>query len=149
MLCRQLAAIACLIWQADADPAHPTVTVRVFVQVLLVLLFSIVKWPGGADLCADRAQVADLMHSLSKTGMAGLCGLHLLGRHGEQRRAILGADIVALTHPLRRIVVLPEQAQQIVIADKGGIKHHPYRFGVPGLTAAHFAIGWVGVRPPL
>src|SRR3712207_7519268 len=38
------------------------------------------------------------------------------------RRAVLRADVVALAHALRRVVVLPEEAQDLVARDALGVE---------------------------
>src|SRR6266516_5173103 len=59
-------------------------------------------------------------------------------------RSILRADIVALAHALRGIVVLPKDLEQILVADRFRIEDDQYHFGVSRHSAAHFAVR--GVR---
>ena len=55
-------------------------------------------------------------------------------------RAVLRADVVALAHALRGVVVLPEQLEQLVVRDHRGVEHHEHRFGVSGVPAAHLHV---------
>ena len=88
------------------------------------------SWPGtaggsprrnrtgrGGDLGRDRA-VAGSRCSRALVGVArGLGGALLLVVRGVDRRAVLGARVVALAHALGRVVVLPEDLQQLLVAD--------------------------------
>ncbi len=65
----------------------------------------------------------------------------LLGRMKENRGAVLRAPVRALAVHLRGIVVLPENFQQVGIADFGGIEFDFHGFGVAGAVGADFFIG--------
>src|SRR5258708_365967 len=71
----------------------------------------------------------------------GLGSIALLRRIGVDRRAVLRADIVALAHPLGRVVALPESLEQRFVAGLLRIEHHQYGLGMAGLPAAHLLIG--------
>src|SRR5436305_13745800 len=64
----------------------------------------------------------------------------------EDRRAILGADVIALAIELRRVVGREEDIQQIVVAELLRIEGDPDRFGVAGVAAAYLLIGGAGDR---
>src|SRR5918997_4089417 len=99
---------------AHAGPSQTAVPVRHFVQVLLVVALRIVELPGGCDLRGYRAVTATLKRLL--VGLAGLLGgPALLVVNVVDRRAILRADVVALAHPLRRVVGLPEHCEQFPV----------------------------------
>src|SRR6185295_5186956 len=66
--------------------------------------------------------------------------LPLRGVRVIDARAVLRADVVALPIALGRIVVLPEDLQQILIADLFGIKDDEDDFSVIGGAAADLAI---------
>ena len=55
--------------------------------------------------------------------------------------AVLRADVVALAHALRRVVVLPEDAQHLLVARLRGIEHDEHDLVVPGAAAAHLFVG--------
>src|SRR6185295_881699 len=76
----------------------------------------------------------------------GLGGALLFGVLEIDARAILRADVVALAHPLRRIVALPEDLQELGIADDLRIEYHEHDFVVPRHASADFAIGRVRRR---
>ena len=63
-------------------------------------------------------------------------------------RAVLRADVVPLAHALRRVVPLPEQPQQLLVAHLAGAEHRQHHLGVTGLPAAHLLIGGVGRDAP-
>ena len=49
-------------------------------------------------------------------------------------RAVLGPDVVALPHPLGRVVALPEGLQELLIGQLGRVEYHRYCLGVSGLS---------------
>src|SRR5678815_1576345 len=57
-----------------------------------------------------------------------------------------GADVIALAHALRRVVVLPEDLQDVTVADDARIEDDPHDFRVPGGAAADLFIGRVRRR---
>ena len=59
---------------------------------------------------------------------------------GIDSRSVLGACVVALTHPLGRIVRFPEHCQQPVVGDNSGVEHHEHDLGMACEPAAHFLI---------
>ena len=68
----------------------------------------------------------------------------LLGVEGVDAGAVLGADVVALTHPLGGVVRFPEDSQQPAVGDPGRVPHHQHHLVVPGQAGAHLLVG--GVR---
>src|SRR5712692_7359363 len=88
---------------ADAGAAETAIAGRVFRQILLMVrLGEIERWRVG-DLGRDPAQPgyaeAVLIDLARRFG-----GLSLRRGEDVDRRTVLGADIVALAHPLRRIM---------------------------------------------
>ena len=61
----------------------------------------------------------------------------------ENRRPVLGSPVWALAIDLRSIVILPEDLQEIVVGDLGGIEFHFDGFGVAGAVGANFFIGGI------
>src|SRR6185312_9070570 len=59
-------------------------------------------------------------------------------------RTILGTDVIALTHPLRRVVAFPKRLQQLIVRYLLGIEYHEYHLGMTGAARAHFFISRVG-----
>src|SRR5207237_4573448 len=70
--------------------------------------------------------------------------LGLLVGGGVDRRAVLRTDVTALTHALRRVVRLPEQLEQRLVAHLGRLVYDLYDFGLAGAARAHLVVG--GVR---
>ena len=68
----------------------------------------------------------------------------LLAARREDRRAILGADVIALAVELGRIVGGEEDVEQLVIGDRVGIEGDPDRLGMAGVAAADLPVGRVG-----
>jgi hypothetical protein len=59
------------------------------------------------------------------------------------RRTVLRAYVVALAHPLRRVVGLPEYSQQVSVGDLVGVEDDQHDFRVSGSAAARLPIGRV------
>ena len=70
----------------------------------------------------------------------------LVGRGRPHRRAVLGADVVAVAVEVGGVVVLPEDPQQGLAARPadGGVVGHPHGLGVTGGPGAHLLVGGVG-----
>src|SRR5581483_9574810 len=59
-------------------------------------------------------------------------------------RAVLRADVVALPHALGRVVVLPEEAEDLLVARHLRVEDDEHGLGVAGAAGADLFIG--GVR---
>ena len=59
-------------------------------------------------------------------------------------RAVLRATVVALTHPLGRVMGFPECLEQRPIRNGTGIEHHTHDLIVSRLAAAHFLVCRIG-----
>src|SRR5687767_14505467 len=103
-----------------AGAADAAVAGRVPGQVLLVVVLGEVEGAGRRDLGGDRAQAA-----AGQALAVGLpCGLRrplLVDGIGVDRRAVLAADVVALAHALGRVVVLPEDLEQLIVGGLPGV----------------------------
>src|ERR1700741_2243704 len=67
----------------------------------------------------------------------------------EDRRAIAGADVVALAIARARVVNLEEKLEQPPIADARGIERNLDRFGVSGMIAiGRVGVGAAGIADP-
>ena len=58
----------------------------------------------------------------------------------EQRRAILGANIIALTVKLRRIMRREMNVENIAVTNQRGILSHSDRLGMASIAAAHLLV---------
>ena len=112
-------------------------------QILLVVVLGIVERFRGGDFRCHLARITCVAHGLLETLLTGECGGFLLRRERINRRTILGAMVITLTHTLRRVVVFPEYLQQLFIADDGRVVYHAYGFSMAGLAGADFAVGGV------
>src|SRR4029079_18330625 len=120
--------------------AEAAVAVRVLRQVLLVVVLGVVEVVQrrdlGRDLAVDTAAESVLERRARRVGR-----LTLGVARRVDRRAVLGADIVALAHALGRIVVLPEALQQRVIARLLRVEDDEDNLGVAGAGAADLGVG--------
>src|SRR4051794_5815364 len=103
----------------DARATQAAVPVGHLGEVLLVVVLGVVELAELRDLGRDRAE-AGLAQPLAEHRLRSLHGGRLLGRRRVDRRAVLGTGVVALAHALRRIVALPEQPQDLLVADLRG-----------------------------
>ena len=78
---------------------------------------------------------------------SGPCLAVLLGRLGEDRRAILGADVAALAIELGRVMRREIDVEQVAKGQLGGVEHDLDRLGVAGIPAAHRLVGRLGGLP--
>src|SRR5690606_16343914 len=124
--------------------AQPAVTVGVLGQVLLVLVLGVIERRRGRPDLGGDGPVAGRVQPRLVGIAAGQRERVLLVVVAEDRRAVLGADVVALAHALGWIVVLPERRQQGLERHPRRVVHDQHHLGVPGLAAAHFAVGRVG-----
>ena len=93
-------------------------------------------WRVEEKVAEDRISVVmspkcrGAQHLLEAVAPALGCRLLGIGARVD-RRAVLRADVVALTHALRRVVVLPEHLEQVLVADHRRVEDHEDRLGVP------------------
>src|SRR5690606_16918784 len=89
--------------QAHPGAAQPAIPIGIALQILLVFGLGVVERRCLDDLAADRP-VAGSGQRLGIGVAAGQRGLQLRGVVAVDYRAVLGADVVALAHALRRVV---------------------------------------------
>src|SRR5215813_1271407 len=134
-------------WAAQPRPAETAIAVRYLGQVLLVVVFGEVKRWDIEDLGCDGPVAVCRQHRL--IGLLGSLGRSSLSRRVDvDAGAILGADVVALSHTLGGIVALPEGFEQRLVADFLGFEHHQYDFVMARTAGAYFLIGWVWCDTP-
>src|SRR5258708_14588837 len=130
----------------DAGAGETAVAVRHLVQVLLVVVLGVVEGAGGLDLGRDR-----LVSRGAERLVVGLprhlrrCFLAIAGE--VDAGAVLSADVVALAHPLGRVVLLEEDLEQVGVGDLLGIEGDEDRLGVAGLARADLLVGRVRSPP--
>ena len=128
---------------ADADrrPLDPAGCAAVLDQVLLVVLLRRPERRRRRDLGRDRLAELSLRACL-RLGR----DLELLGRVGEDRGAVLAADVPALAVHLGRVVQAPEPVDELAVRDLGRIEGDFDRLGVAGGAAAdRLVVGLVHV----
>src|SRR5687768_4744179 len=59
------------------------------------------------------------------------------------------ADVVALAHALRRVVVLPEDLEQVLVAGRGRVENDTHGLSVASLAGARLLVGGIGCVPAL
>jgi hypothetical protein len=125
---------------------HRAISAGVLRQVLLVIALGVVE---GRQAGQRRDVRGDPPVSRRGQALAIRFGrraheIGLLRAEGENRRTVLGAAVVALTHALGRIVVLPEVPEDARVVDHRGIEYDEHGFGMSRPSAAHLFVGGVG-----
>src|SRR5215207_7178424 len=124
---------------AHARPAQTAVSIGDLVEVLLMVGLGIIERASGRELCGDRTVTG--MPKRLLVGFAGLLGgLALLVVGVVDRRAVLRSLVVALSHPLRRVVGLPEHPQQVPVGDLLAVEDDEHGLGVSGSAAANLLV---------
>ena len=129
----------------DAGAGEPAIAARVLGEVLLVIVLGKIKRRRVGDLGRDRA-VAGAVEPRLKGLARRFGGVALRRREGVDRRTVLGSDIVPLAHALGRVVTLPEQFEQRLVAGQRRVVDDEHRLGVAGAAAAHLLIARVRGR---
>src|SRR2546430_1251879 len=112
-------------------------------QVLLVVVLGVVVRVQLADLRGDRTVPGSLYHRRERLTRRQRLGELPVGR-GVDRRPVLAADVVALSHALGRVVVLPEHLEQVGEGYPGRVVHDLDDLGMPGVAGADLLVR--GVR---
>src|SRR6202035_648414 len=131
----------------DARAAEAAVAAGVLGKVLLVVVLGVIEpipaRPGRVelgDLRRDRPVTGRREHLLIGL-QRGLRGAALLIVAVQDQRAVLRTDVVALAHPLRRVVPLPEDLEHLLVAGGRGVEGDEHDLGVAGPRAADLLIG--------
>ena len=111
-------------------------------QKLLVIILGVVERRRFQNLRRDAA-VAGLSQRRGKPGLRGICRAALRIGIDIDAGAVLRADIVALAHPLGRVVRLPEDLEQHVVGHPGRVENGHDHLVVPGAPGADILIGRV------
>src|SRR5271167_4089502 len=130
----------------DASAAEAAIAIGVLRQVLLVIPLGKVEGRSIADLGGDLAQsrrTEPTLIGLPRRLGGGL----LLRRECIDCRPVLGPDVVALAHALGRVMALPEQLEQCLVAREFRIIDDEHGFGVATAAAAHLFVGRVRGGP--
>src|SRR5439155_16467518 len=123
----------------DAGAAESAVAHRVLREVLLVVRLGVVERPGRRDLGRDLA-VACGPELLLERGASRLGDRALLVAIRIDRRAVLRADVIPLPHPLRGVVVLPEEAEDLLVARLLRVEDDEHRLGMTGAARADLLV---------
>src|SRR6476469_3741179 len=99
---------------ADAGAAEPAVAPWVLLEVLLVVVLGVVERARRRDLGRDL-RIPGGPQPLREGVTRRLGHRALPVARPVDRRAVLGPDVVALAHALGGVVVLPEQAQDLLV----------------------------------
>src|SRR5215212_10578747 len=112
-----------------------------------MVAFGVVERAGGCDLRGDRTVIGASQRLLvAVTRLLG--GPALLVVSVVDRRAVLRAYVVALAHPLRWVVGLPEHREQVPVGDLVGVEDDEHGLGVSRTSAAHLLVGRVRREAP-
>src|SRR5581483_11279633 len=124
----------------NTGTAEPAVAAWILAEVLLVIVLGVIERRRRTDLGRDST-VAFLVKRLLEGILRPLRRLELPVAVGINGRAVLRAGVVALAHPLRRIVTFPEDFEQFFVAHHFRIEDDEHYLGMVGETAAHFLVG--------
>ena len=103
-----------------------------------MVVLSLVERLRGLDLRHDRRAPVPLL-----SGLRLHSGLLLLGVVEEDRGTVVVTDVPALTVELRRVVLRPEDVEQLVVRDPVGVVGDLDHLGVTGLVRADVLVGRV------
>src|SRR3954465_16081757 len=126
----------------NARAAEPAVAVWVLAEILLVIILGVVELGRRTDLGCD-GPVALRFQRLLEGRFRFLRRLELLVAVAVERRAVLGAGVVALAHALRGIMAFPEHLEQLFVAHDLGIEDHQHDLGMVGEAAADLLVSRV------
>src|SRR5271166_4135956 len=118
-----------------AGSAEPAIAAGVLGEILLVVAFGEVERTRFGDLGSDRPVTSGgqrLSVSLRRTARS----CELLGGGRVDRRTVLRSDVIALAHALGRVMILPEDLEQILVGDFGWVVGDEHDLGVAGSAAA-------------
>src|SRR5262245_57146365 len=127
---------------AHAGTAKPAISARILREILLMVIFRIIEGARVENLGGDRIEAARLERTLVHC-LALFGEFALLRREHINAGAILRADVVALTHALRRIVILPERLEQGSVRNLPWIVDNEHHFVVTGSPGAALFVAWV------
>src|SRR5450759_3040096 len=127
----------------DSRSPQAAVAIEILREVLLVGVLGVIELGGGQDLGRDGAVARGRELPLERA-LRGLGRRALRLVEGVDARAVLHARVVPLPHTLRRIMVFPEQLQQLLVRDLRGIEDDEDDLAVPRLFRADLAVR--GVR---
>src|SRR5260370_9603735 len=101
-----------------------------------------IEFAGWRDLRGDGAQTLCRQRLLiGRSGCIGDSALRVAD--GIDRGTILGANVVALTHALRRVVTFPKRLQELLVRDFLRIESHQHRFGMTGAARTDLLVSGV------
>src|SRR5690606_37738896 len=129
-------------FKANAGATQPAVSTRIFRKILLVIILGVIERTCRPDFRCHIA-VTGLQQSARVALSAGFCLLQLLIAVTVNAGAILGAYIVALSHPLGGVVGFPEHAKNVRKTDNRRIEYDQHHFVVTGAAGTDFFIGWI------
>src|SRR3972149_53384 len=124
---------------ADAGAAEAAVPAGILREVLLVIVLRVVELGGLADLARFRAVARPAERRLIRVAR-GEGRAQLLLAVAVDRRPVLGAHVVALPHALRRVVALPEEAQQGAVAHDARVVDDEHHLRVARAAAADLLV---------
>jgi len=107
-----------------------------------MIIFCIIEFGSRLYLRSNRSK-SPCCQLLLVEITGSLCQTLLLIIIGVDARAILGPSVVALSHALRRIMVLPEQCKQVDVGDLVWTEDHPDYFSVASRPTAHLLVSWI------
>src|SRR5262245_9415013 len=127
-----------------AGGAVEAVADRVLPIVVLVVLLGRIERRRGDDLGDDRLLEGLRALELGARGL-GRAPLGLVG--DENGAAVLMAGVAELAVTGGRVDVVPEDVEQLLVADLRGIVADTDRLGVARPAGGHLLVGWIHLGP--
>lgn len=123
---------------------QPAISIGIFGQVLLVILFCKVEPVCGLDFCCNGAKATFLERiRISLKAVAHCC--FLIRASEINSTSILTANIIALAIALGWIVFLPEFDQNVFECDFVWVVVHQNGLSMAGFACANVLVAWVVV----
>src|SRR5580698_10448616 len=128
---------------AHAGATEAAIAVRILRQILLMIILGEIERRRIADFRSDRP------HSFGRKRL-GIAFARRFGSGALRRRkhvdtgTVLGADVIALPHALRRVVTFPKSFEQLFVGDFLRVVDDQHDFVMTGAPAAHLVIGGIG-----
>src|SRR5262245_39901042 len=124
---------------AHAGATETAVAPRVLAEILLMVVLGVIELGRGENLRGNPTESLRVQPFLIR--IAGYFrGRSLCVAEIVDAGPVLGPNVVALPHPLGRIVILPEHFQQLLEPDLLRIEDDEHGLGVAGHARADFAI---------
>lgn len=133
-------------WAGNPRSPEAAVSIGVLAEVLLMVIFSVIKLRSLPDFCCDGTKTAFCQYLLIFF-LRFQGSFHLFLGKGVDGWAILSAKVITLPHSLCRVMILPEDLEQFLKADVFWLIYHSYNLCVASSTWTDFFVGRIRSIP--